>query len=196
MTQDAATAWERGTGGEETVTLRDGRAVFLRSSRPGDAPAVHAYICALGRSTEMILTCEDDLPPMERIQSHIEMIDKGQFYSLVAVEPGTGAVVANTSFRFGVRKKLAHTANLGMGVLPAYRGQGLATMMLDRAIADMRAHPTITRVDLEVLAGNSEAIAIYTRAGFVREGCKSRAIRQPDGRYVDEILMALWVGAE
>jgi len=64
---------------EQTITLRDGRAVLLRHSCRGDAEGVHAHICALGCSTEMILTCAEDLPPIERIQSHIEMIEKGRF---------------------------------------------------------------------------------------------------------------------
>jgi RimJ/RimL family protein N-acetyltransferase len=180
--------------GEELVTLRDGRVVIMRPSRQGDAERVHAYICALGRSTDMILTYADDLPPIERIQSHIEMIPRGQFYSLVAIDPESGEVVGNASFRFGVRKKLAHTAELGMGVLPSHQRVGLATIMLDRAIADMRLHPTIERLDLTVVASNTHARSMYLRAGFVEEGVKVRGLKQPDGRYDDEIMMALWIG--
>ncbi len=178
------------------VTLRDGRCVLLRFSRDGDAPRVHEYICALGRSTDMILTCEQDLPPIERIESHIEMIGRDQFYSLVAIDPDSDRVVANTSFRFGVRRKLAHTAELGMGVLPSHQRAGLGSLMLARAIADMRAHPTIERLDLTVIASNTHARRMYAKAGFVEEGIKVRGLRQPDGRYDDEVMMALWVGGE
>ena len=180
--------------GEETIALRDGREVQMRSSRQGDAERVHAYICALGRSTDMILSYGDDLPPIERIESHIEMIKDNQFYSLVAIDPQTDAVVGNTSFRFAVRKKLAHTAELGMGVLPSHQRVGLGSLMLDRAIQDMRQHPTIERLDLTVIASNTHARTMYARAGFVEEGVKVRGIRQPDGRYNDEVMMAMWVG--
>lgn len=182
--------------GEATITLRDGRNVLIRSSRQGDAEGVHAYICALGCSTDMILTYEDDLPPIERIQSHIDMIPGGRFYSLVAIDPETGEVVGNATFRFAVRKKLMHTADLGMGVLPSHRGVGLGSAMLDRAIEDMRAHPGIERLDLTVLARNTTARRMYTRAGFVEEGVKVRGLRQPDGSYDDEVMMAMWVGEE
>lgn len=180
--------------GEETVTLRDGRRVLVRLSREGDAAPVHAYICALGRSTDTILTCEDDLPPIERIQSHIEMIPKGQFYSLVAIDPATGAVVGNATFRFAVRKKLMHAADLGMGVLPSHQGVGLGRRLLDRAIEDMRSFDGIERLELTVLATNTHARRMYERAGFVEEGVKRRSLRQPNGRYEDEVIMALWVG--
>lgn len=179
---------------EQRVTLGDGREVLMRHSRQGDAERVHAYICALGRSTDMILTYADDLPPLERVQSHIDMIEHGHFYSLVAIDPEAGEVVGNASFRFAVRKKLAHSAELGMGVLPSHQRVGLGSMMLDRAIEDMRRHPTIERLDLTVIASNTHARKMYQRAGFVEEGLKLRALRQPDGRYDDEVMMAMWIG--
>ncbi len=179
---------------EQRVTLKDGREVVLRLSRQGDAERVHAYICALGRSTDMILTYADDLPPIERIQSHIEMIPKGQFYSLVAIDPGSGDVVANASFRFAVRKKLAHTAELGMGVLPSHASVGLGTIMLERAIEDMKLNSQIDRLDLTVIASNTHARRMYERAGFVEEGVKVRSLKQPNGHYDDEVMMAMWIG--
>lgn len=142
----------------------------------------------------MILTYADDLPPLDRVQSHIDMIEHRQFYSLVAIDPESGDVVGNASFRFGVRRKLAHTAELGMGVLPSHQRVGMATIMLDRAIEDMKQHPTIERLDLTVIASNTHARTMYQRAGFVEEGIKRRALKQPDGRYDDEVMMALWVG--
>ncbi|MCA9275239.1 MAG: GNAT family N-acetyltransferase [Phycisphaerales bacterium] len=178
---------------EQRVTLGDGREVIMRHSRQGDAERVHAYICALGRSTDMILTYEDDLPPIERIQSHIDMIPKGQFYSLVAIDPESGDVVGNASFRFAVRKKLMHAAELGMGVLPSHQRVGLGSMMLNRAIEDMKSHPTIERLDLTVIASNTHAREMYLRAGFVEEGVKIRSLKQPDGTYDDEVVMGMWI---
>ena len=179
---------------DQRITLRDGREVSVRHSREGDAERVHAYICALGCSTDTILTCDEDLPPIERIQSHIEMIPKKQFYSLVAIEPETGDVVGNATFRFAVRKKLRHAADLGMGVLPSHQGVGLGRRLLGRAIEDMRSFDGIERLELTVLATNTIARRMYERAGFVEEGVKRRSLRQLDGRYEDEVIMAMWVG--
>ncbi len=179
---------------EQRVTLGDGREVIMRHSRQGDAERVHDYICALGRSTDMILTYADDLPPIERIQSHIDMLEHGHFYSLVAIDPESGDVVGNTSFRVAVRRKLSHTAELGMGVLPSHQGVGLGSLMLARAIEDMKQHAGIERLDLTVIASNAHARKMYQRAGFVEEGVKVRALKQPDGRYDDEVMMALWIG--
>jgi RimJ/RimL family protein N-acetyltransferase len=178
---------------EQRITLKDGREVLLRHSRQGDAERVHAYVCALGCSTDMILTYEDDLPPIERIQSHIDMIPRKQFYSLVALDPDTGEVVGNASFRFAVRKKLMHSAELGMGVLPSHRGLGLGKVLLERSIRDMHDFPKIERLELTTLERNTHARAMYERAGFVQEGVKKRSLKQPDDSYDDEIVMALWI---
>lgn len=178
----------------EVVTLRDGREVLLRSSRDGDARRVHAYICELGRTTDMILTYEDDLPSIERVQSHIDLIPSGGFYSLVAIDPESDRVVANASFRFGGRKKLAHGAELGMGVLLSHRGLGLGSMMLRRAIEDMRSVPGIERLELTTIVRNQHAYGMYERAGFVKEGVKRRSLKQPDGTYDDEVIMGMWIG--
>ena len=48
----------------------------------------------------------------------------------------------------------------------------------------------LTRIELEVYASNSAAIALYRRFGFSEEGLKRRA-RFLDGQYQDILLMAL-----
>jgi RimJ/RimL family protein N-acetyltransferase len=179
---------------DETLKLRDGRRVVLRSSRRGDGPAVHAYIKALGESTENILTYPDDTPGLEPIVQRIELIESGRFYSLVAMDPDTGQVAGNTSYTIGARKKLAHSAELGMGVLPAWQRVGLGAMMLNRSIEDMRANPNIHRLSLTVLDGNDHALKMYQKAGFELEGRRVRSVRQPDGTYADEIVMGMWIG--
>ena len=178
----------------ETVPLKDGREVVLRSSGRGDGPAVLAYLKALGESTEFILTHPGDTPGLGPVEERIEWIGQGKFYSLVAVDPITGAVVANTSYSFSPRVKLEHIADLGTGVLPAWQGVGLGSLMLLRSIEDMKANPKIHRLELTVMVGNDRAQKMYERAGFVAEGRKMKSIRQPDGEYRDEILMGLWIG--
>ena len=178
----------------ETITLKDGQQVLLRSSGPGDGPAVHAYIKALGESTEFILTHAGDTPELGPVEERIEWIAQGKFYSLVAVEPTTGAVIANTAYSFSPRVKLAHVGDLGTGVLPAWRGLGLGSLMLRRSIEDMKANPKIHKLELTVMVGNDQALRMYERAGFVIEGRKAKSIRQPSGEYRDEILMGMWIG--
>lgn len=83
----------------------------------------------------------------------------------------------------------AHGGTLGMGLLPAFRGQGLGRSLIETTLADARRFG-LTRIELTVHAGNARAIALYERAGFKTEGVKKDAVLI-DASYTDVILMAI-----
>jgi RimJ/RimL family protein N-acetyltransferase len=83
----------------------------------------------------------------------------------------------------------SHTGRLGMGLLAAYRGQGIGRRLATAAIEAARA-AGMERIELEVLASNTTAIQLYEKLGFVHEGVKRRA-RHLDGVWDDNVLMAL-----
>ena len=70
-----------------------------------------------------------------------------------------------------------------------WRDVGLGTALV-AATQDWIRDRGLTRLALSVFPDNARAIALYTRAGFVREGLRRRQFRQPDGTYRDELLMA------
>jgi ribosomal protein S18 acetylase RimI-like enzyme len=85
----------------------------------------------------------------------------------------------------------SHCGTLGMGVLPAYRHQGLGTRLLAAAMARAR-ESGLERVELEVYESNAPAIALYRKLGFQQEGRKVRSCRI-DGVYENDLLMALFL---
>lgn len=82
----------------------------------------------------------------------------------------------------------AHVGVLGMGVLADYRGRGIGRELLGRTVRHAVEVNGIEKVELEVFAGNSGAIAFYERNGFKREGVRVSS-RKIDGRYDDVVLM-------
>ncbi len=82
-----------------------------------------------------------------------------------------------------------HTGRLGMGLLAPYRGQGIGGRLAQAAITAAQ-EAGMTRIELEVLASNQNAIRLYERLGFIHEGVKRRA-RQLDGGWDDNVLMAM-----
>ncbi|WP_431050061.1 GNAT family N-acetyltransferase [Roseateles sp. L2-2] len=82
-----------------------------------------------------------------------------------------------------------HCGSLGVGLLPAYRGQGVGRRLLAACLAKAKQNG-ITRVELEVRADNQHAIGLYERMGFVREATKRNGMRF-DGHYFDSIQMSL-----
>ena len=73
---------------------------------------------------------------------------------------------------------------------PTLWGQGIGTeatrLVLGHAFDTMRLH----RVDLRVLAGNSRAIAVYEKCGFVREGLERDSVLV-DGEWQSDVIMSI-----
>jgi RimJ/RimL family protein N-acetyltransferase len=84
---------------------------------------------------------------------------------------------------------LRHSGRLGMGVLKPWRGRGIGTRLLVTTLTAAR-DAGLRRVELDVFASNTKAIALYERQGFVREGVK-RDARIIDGIVDDLVCMAL-----
>ncbi len=84
----------------------------------------------------------------------------------------------------------AHVLEIkGLSVSPAHRRRGVARALLHAAITQAR-EAGACRVTLRVLAHNTAARDLYTDCGFVIEGVL-RGFFRLDGRYVDDVLMAL-----
>jgi len=86
------------------------------------------------------------------------------------------------------REVFAHRAELGMGLLKRYRGQGKGSLLAESAIAHARKMG-IRRIDLDVRADNEAAIKLYRALGFIEEGRIKDGIRREDEGFEDVILM-------
>ena len=60
----------------------------------------------------------------------------------------------------------------------------------DRAISWSRK-VGVERLELSVRADNPRAIGLYEACGFVRESCRPRFVKLPDGAYVDDFTFAM-----
>src|SRR5262249_14534253 len=78
---------------------------------------------------------------------------------------------------------------LGLAVDPARQRQGVGRALMDAAATEARARGA-RRLRLRVLAHNEAARQLYDRSGYVVEGVL-RGEFCLDGKYVDDMLMAL-----
>jgi diaminopimelate decarboxylase len=84
-----------------------------------------------------------------------------------------------------------HVASLGIAVAADHRGRGIGAALLAESFRWARS-VGVRKLLLSVYPGNTAAIALYRKFGFVEEGRLSRQSRRPDG-FEDEILMAAWL---
>ncbi len=84
--------------------------------------------------------------------------------------------------------RMRHRANLGMGILPEYRGIGIGARLMKASLAHAKARG-LEKVELFVYTSNKRAIALYEKIGFKREGLIKR-YRKVGSRHFDCIMMA------
>jgi ribosomal protein S18 acetylase RimI-like enzyme len=87
---------------------------------------------------------------------------------------------------------MRHTAELGVGVVRGFRGIGIGTALMSYALK-WAAEQGIEKVNLGVRVSNERAIALYRKFGFVEEGYKVREVKDHQGRYDNNLVMAYFV---
>lgn len=125
--------------------------------------------------------------PLERIQAFVRESVAADAVQFMAVDDGR--VVGWADVFPDWAHAVAHRGSLGMGVLPAYRGQGIGRRLLQACI-DKAWAKGLARIELEVRADNVRAIALYQAMGFTHEALKRQALRF-DGAYFDALQMSL-----
>lgn len=126
---------------------------------------------------------EEDIPRLAQIEeasfsmpwsaeAFRELLSHSYCRYLVAVADGEVAGCCGFSNRCGV-------ANIdNVVVAEAFRGKGIARMMLERLIAAGEAQQ-VEAFTLEVRAGNAAAIHLYEKFGFLSEGIRPKFYEKP-----------------
>lgn len=88
----------------------------------------------------------------------------------------------------------SHVVELTIAVHEGFQGMGFGKKLLTHLIQWARANPKIDRFELRVRASNTRAIELYKKSGFIEEGRMIKRLKIGPGTYLDDIIMALWVG--
>jgi len=115
----------------------------------------------------------------------LDSLQAGAVHMVAVADAG---VVGWCDLRPKAAPTLRHTAVLGMGIVAAYRGQGIGSRLLTTAL-ELAPARGIRRSELIVRSDNAPAIALYRRFGFVDEGT-CRNYMRVDGVDYDALLMA------
>jgi RimJ/RimL family protein N-acetyltransferase len=80
-----------------------------------------------------------------------------------------------------------HRGELGMGLLPEFRGKGLGSKLLTSVLTHAKQFG-LEKVELNVYTTNLPGIALYKKFGFEQEGLIKK-YRKLDGQYFDCLAM-------
>jgi RimJ/RimL family protein N-acetyltransferase len=134
------------------------------------------------------------LEPAERDTSiqalarHLEEVGQSE-NSLVIVADRHGDLAGYVELAGGKFRRNRSTTHVVIGVLAEASGQGVGTRLLEEA-KRWAAARGLHRIELNVMAHNHRAIAVYERVGFVHEGRRVECLLI-DGKFLDELYMAM-----
>ncbi len=172
-----------------TVTLKDGRTCVLRPTSPEDSEAMIEYMKQTAGETPFLLRYPDEVqftPEGERELLGRILDDPGQVMMVAIVD---GQVAGNASVSgIGTKRKIRHRCSLAIALYQAYWGLGIGTAMIGY-LTELARQMGFSQIDLEVVAENEQARALYRKCGFTETGRRARALRFDDGSEHDEILM-------
>ncbi len=179
---------------EKTVTLKDGRTCVLRPTDPAYAAEMVAYMKETAGETPFLLRYPDEVN--YTVESEREILgrildDPGQAMMMALVD---GRVAGNASIGgHGPKRKVRHRCSLAIALYREFWGLGIGTAMIAylEALARQIGYG---QMDLEVVADNAQARALYRKCGFEETGRHARALLFDDGTYHDEILMTKVLG--
>lgn len=170
-------------------TIKGGSVVTIREANEGDAQNLLELAMANILEQEFIITSPDEFNiTVEEEKLWINNFIKAPT-SLLLIAISDDKIVGNIVVRGNSRKKLSHSAEIGMGIMMDYRNMGIGSLLLQEVIQWATKHELIERLTLQVFANNSRAIHLYHKLGFQEEGRQSKAIKVQGYGYIDNVLM-------
>ena len=178
----------------ETIRLKDGRLCTLRSGTEKDAQAALDNFVLTHAETEFLTTYPDETSfsaeeegkfLQKRAESANEVEILAELEGRIVGTAGVGAV--------GAKDKLRHRASFGISVEQACWGLGIGRALTRACVACAEA-AGYAQLELEAVADNERALALYRSEGFVEYGRNPRGFRTRGGRWQELVLMQRELG--
>lgn len=174
---------------EREITLKDGRTCVLKPTGPEVAAEMVAYMKITAGETEWLLRYPDEVNfTLEGEQDILGKIldDPGHVMMAAIVD---GKVAGNASISgIGNKRKILHRCSLAIALYREYWSLGIGRAMIEYLI-ELAKEIGFSQMDLEVVAENTQAQALYRKCGFIETGRRHNALKFDDGSMHDEILM-------
>ena len=104
-----------------------------------------------------------------------------------------GATVVGFAGLYSYTGRQSHAGFFTVGVLPQHQRCGIGTALPEEIVVAADTFAGLRRLELTVLADNTQAISLYRRLGFTIEG-RHRCFVQDGNALVDGLTMARVIG--
>ena len=176
---------------DQTITLKNGKTARLRNGVAADGAAVFENFNLTHAETDYLLSYpeENSFDPEQEARFLEEKTQSPNEIEIVALVDGTVAGTAGIE-AVGKKVKVRHRAEFGISVLREYWGLGLGRA-LTKACIDCAQAAGYAQLELNAVAENQRALALYRDMGFVEYGRNPRGFRSRTAGYQELVYMRL-----
>lgn len=171
--------------------LKNGDTCILRSGTAADGAAALEFFQRTHAQSDYLLTYPDETQfdaaqEADFLKEKLERMDEIELLAVV-----NGAIAGMAGFSaVGRQYKLRHRAEFGVSVEKSFWGMGVGRA-LTLACIECAKRAGYRQLELDVVAENRAAIALYESVGFERYGCYPHAFRSRFSGWQDLLLMYL-----
>ena len=175
----------------KTIILKDGRTCVLRNGTKRDAQAVMDNFIRTHGQTDFLTTYPEETHfTLNQEEEYLEKkAENEREAALVAEVDGIIVGTAGVDLLQNV-EKVRHRAHFGISIDRGWWGLGIGTALTEACIECARSAGYI-QLELEVVADNERALALYRHTGFIEYGRNPKGFRSRLSGWQENILMRL-----
>ena len=171
--------------------LKNGKIGILRHGTAEDGQAVLDLFQTTHGETDYLLTYPDETTFDAEAEGQFlkEKAESEREVEILAVVNGELAGSAGIH-ALGAKCKIRHRADFGISVLKKYWGLGIGRSLTEACIECAKA-AGYTQLELDVIADNERAAALYRSLGFTECGRNPRGMRSRTAGYQEVVSMRM-----
>lgn len=165
------------------VTDRCGQKIELRSAALSDSDALITFLKTTSGETPYLIREPDEIQVTQEQERAFlqDKIDAERELLLLAFADGKH--IGNCALMcLGDYRRYAHRCTVAIALYQAYCGRGIGRLMLETVLQAAK-EIGYEQAELEVMAGNTGAVALYEKLGFRKFGTFPRNAKYADGSY-------------
>ncbi len=164
--------------------------INIRKIKVEDAEKFFEMCCQIDEETSFMMYEAGERRQRVRdlcnLRQNIDKAISGIDFVLVAEDEDE--LIGFMSAQRGEFNRISHSAYIVVGIKKSYQGHGIGREFF-ALLDDWARENDILRLELTVECNNLNAISLYERCGFKKEGLREKSMRV-DGVFVDEYYMA------
>ncbi len=165
-----------------------GHELLLRCAREEDAQRLIDYLKTTSGETRFLIREPDEVTMTQEDERRFIRRQNESASDVMLLAFYDGEFAGNASLMGMGPSRYRHRAGVAIALYQAYTGLGIGRAMIEALLA-IAKECGIEQVELEVVADNERAIALYKKLGFEVYGTMPRNMKYRDGTYADVYWM-------